>query len=132
MQHIGIYNKKPPEEQNPEKNFFKVLGVIGMFFLSVILFFSVYKLQHKYIKAHNALVDSREELKKLKNNELQTQNSINRLSSSDGIEYEVRDKYRVSKSNEHLIVVINNTPVEVTQTAPKTLFEKIKEWLYRH
>jgi cell division protein FtsB len=119
------YNTK-----NGEEVFFKVLKVISLIALCVILIFSVYKLYRKYTKAHRALTDSQLELAKLQENEREINQSIDRLSTPAGIEYEVRDKYRVTKENEKMILVIDNKPPAENKILQKNIFVKFKEWLY--
>lgn len=122
--------RKKQNTQNPEAAFFKVLKVTILVTVCIILTFSVYKLYRKYSRAHYALKDSQTELAKLHESEVKINQSIDRLSSSEGVEYEIRDNYRVTKQNEKMILVIDNKPTLENIVLQKNIFVKFKEWLY--
>lgn len=110
--------------------FFKVLKVAILFIVCVILIFSAYKLYRKYNHTRLALIDGKAELAKLHESERLINTSIERLSSVEGVEYEIRDKYRVTKQNEKMIIVIDNyIPPTITDNAG-SIFVKFKEWVY--
>lgn len=128
----------PPKKVHPntknsseEAVFFKVVWVIILGVVCIILIFSTYKISKKYIRTRSALHDSQVELHKLQNNESQIIQSIDRLSTDPGREYEVREKYRVVKQGEKLIVVIDDTLTQVPKEPTNGIFENFKEWLYR-
>ena len=131
MQQIthGDNRFKNQRNTDTEKNFFKIIGIILLCVLCIILMFSSYKLYRKYTKARHALTDTRLELSKFQDQEKKITESIDRLSHTEGLEYEIREKYRVVKPGEQLIVVIDNV---LQNTTPRTpgFFEKIKEYLY--
>lgn len=125
-------DRKKQNSQNSEEVFFGVLKVVALLVVCIILGFSVYKLYHKYTRAQRALTDSQAELAKLHTSEARVNQSIDRLSSPEGVEYEVRDKYRVTKESEKIILVIDNAAdIQKKDIAlEKNIFVKFKEWLY--
>jgi cell division protein FtsB len=131
-----MYNNSNNRNNTPSHHadhiFFKVVKVAILFIMCIVLIFSSYKLYRKYHRTRLALVDAETELAKLQDSEQSINKSIDRLSSTEGIEYEVRDKYRVTKQNEKMIVVIDNQvePTAIENTTSTSKFVKFKEWLY--
>lgn len=121
-------NKKDRNPQG-EDVFFRVVKTLLLMLLTLIFLFSTYRLYKKYNHSRRALVDTKIELEKLKKNEQNITDSIQRLSTPEGIEYEIRDRYRVVRPNEKLILIVD-TPNKTQDISQKSVFEKIKEYLY--
>ena len=128
MYHItGQPTKK---HSQPEDSFWVVIKTIVLGIFCIILSFSVYKMYKKYHKTRNALADSRTELAKIEHNKESIEYSINRLSTDEGREYEIRDRFRVTKPNEKIIVVVDNSADIPKPSINPSIFVKFKEWLY--
>ena len=75
----------------------------------------------KYIREYETLIQKKTPLEQ----------SIDKLSNPAGIEYEVRERYRVVKPGEELILVIDNKqPTETTETMGfwNNLLETVLFW----
>jgi cell division protein FtsB len=121
---------KHKQHTNPEDVFWSVLKTAILGIVCVILVFSVYKMYKKYHKTTKALADARSELTKLQHNKESVETAIQRLSTSEGREYEIRDRWRVTKSGEKMIVVIDNSADRPKYDISDGIFVKFKEWLY--
>lgn len=108
-----------------------VFTIIILIVFSCILLLSCIKLFKKYRYAVEIKNQYSRDYEKLVHKQSELQESINRLSSSAGIEYEVRERYRVVKPGEELILVIDNKqPAEPSETTGfwSNLLETVLFW----
>jgi cell division protein FtsB len=128
VDHTTHHYKKNTIES--EDVFWRVIRTVLLGMVCIILLFSVYKMYKKYHKTTTTLRDSYTELEKLQQNKISTEHAIERLSTDEGREYEIRDRFRVTKPDEKIIVVIDNSADIPKINIDQSLFVKFKEWLY--
>lgn len=81
-----------------------------------------------YRKAHNAralLAQTQESLAKMREREAYFSHEIEGLKSESGVEKEIRKKFRVAKSGEH-VIIITDAPAENTagSLSDRSIFQK--------
>ncbi len=90
--------------------------------------FSVYGAYNKDKEAVGLRDQESRELADLNQKQIQLNQEIANFSSARGIEAEIRNRYRVERPGENLVIVVDNaTPVP--PPAPPTLFDKIRAYL---
>ncbi len=95
-----------------------VFTILLLIVFCFVLLLSCIKLFKKYRHAVEVKNQYAREYEKLVHKQSELQESIDRLSSPSGIEYEVRERYRVVKPGEELILVIDNKqPILPTEQA---------------
>jgi cell division protein FtsB len=86
-----------------------------------------------YFKDHEAIELRDQEARQLVDlNEKQAQltNQIDSFSSERGIEAEVRNRYRVARPGENLVIVVDNSDsAQVPQQSKPTLWQKIRAYI---
>ncbi len=119
----------------------KILYSPTVLFILIILFVligrSVWNIYSKTDISSAKLEQSRNELLKIQQRKADLEARISRLSNDDGLEAEIRSKYRAVKSGEKVAVIVdeNNpttTPDKATSTVKveeSSFFEKLFGWL---
>ncbi len=121
--------------QNQSKNslnkiiYSKVMVLILLIFLALLSYsvFSLYKKRNEALtKAHAAQA----ELDRVKDKQSQIDSSLDKLSTPEGIEDAIRDKFQVVKDGEELIVVTdpNHNETSEKEEVKQTFWDKIKEF----
>ncbi len=108
-----------------------VVKILVLFLLCIILLLSCIKLFKKYHHAVQVKNEYEREQQTLIYKKAELEQSIERLSHPEGIEYEVRERYRVVKPGEELILVIDNKqPTESVETTGfwNNLLETVLFW----
>lgn len=125
--HYDLNYRKSVREKKPltGSGSVRFLVVIGLLILCILLIISVIGMYRKHAKVVRARDTYLAELRKLQEKEQQVTQSIERLSTDTGIEDEIRERYRVTKPGEKLILVIDNTPKPADTVEPKTFWGKI-------
>lgn len=77
-----------------------------------VLSVSVYKIYKKYNHAKTIRDDYRAELEQVKDHRADLQKNIDALSTERGKEEEIRDRYRVVKEGEQMILIVDNDKKE--------------------
>lgn len=103
--------------------------------LFIVVLFSlrgVYKVYQKETMSREYLERAQNELKKVHDREESLANSVQYLKTSQGIDAELRTKFRVVKEGEEVAVIVG-APTEATTTstqvaAPVGIWQKIKNW----
>lgn len=99
--------------------------VVLLFVLLIFLSKGVYGIYTKYSHAKNIYNLADERLKSTEARKRTLDSEIARLHSEDGIEAEIREKYRMAKNGEKLIVIVEKKASEVDQTeTPPGLWER--------
>lgn len=121
--------------QNQSKNslnkiLYSKITIIILFAFLVILSYSVFSL---YKKRNEALTKTRAaeaELNRVKEKQAQIDSSLDKLSTPEGIEDAIRDKFQVVKNGEELIVVTDPEQNKIIEeeNEKQTFWDKIKEF----
>lgn len=82
------------------------IGVLLIFFC--ITAFSVFKMFKKYTHAKTIRDDFQLELSETQKHQADLQKNIDALSTDRGKEAEIRDRYRVVKDGEQMILIVDN------------------------
>ena len=83
--------------------------------ICVILSISVFKIYKKYAHAKTIRDDYRLELEQVKSHRADLQKNIDALSTERGKEEEIRDRYRVVKQGEQMILIVNDDKNEIVK-----------------
>lgn len=117
------------ESRNHPKSFFhSTLWICILLFFCFIFILSTINIYKKYLHAkrikneyHKELVQSQEKVGQL-------EKTIDNLSTDRGKETEIRDRYRVVKEGEQMILIVDNAPLtdaSVGDTEPKNILDRI-------
>ena len=85
-----------------------MLGVLGM--IAILMALPAWGAYQKATDTHLARLTVAGELRALAHRERELQTEIDRLSTSKGIEEEIRSKYEVGRTGEQLILVVGEEP----------------------
>lgn len=88
--------------------------------------FSAFQKQHEAIELRDEAVREKTDLM-AKQNDLNQK--IQNLSTDEGMEAEVRERYRVVKPGEQLVIVVDNKDPNASPTTPPTFWQKVKEFV---
>jgi cell division protein FtsB len=101
--------------------------------ICTLLVISVVKISKKYMHAKSIRDDYQTELNQVESHEAELKKNINALSTDRGKETEIRDRYRVVKEGEQMILIVNNDKKEdqIPPEPPKPvgIFPRIGHWL---
>ena len=122
--------------QNQSKNslnkiiYSKVMVTVLLIFL-VLLSYSVFSLYKKRNEALTKARAAQTELSRAKAKQEQIDSSLDKLSTPEGIEDAIRDKFQVVKDGEELIVVTDpeQNKISKEENEKQTFWDKIKEFL---
>ncbi len=114
---------------NHKKSFEKIFysRFVLVFFIVALIFFvkSVYSIAKKDHVLNNDKKNDEATLSALVDHKNSLTNNLNKLSTNAGIEENIRDKYRVVKDGEGLVVIVDNDPkTDNTATASNALPQK--------
>ncbi len=122
MKHILI-TKKRSWFRSPVVSVVLVLCIIW----GVI---SVIKAYNKDDEAVNLRNQESRQLADLNEKQVQLTSQIANFSSERGIEAEIRNRYRVERPGENLVIVVDNSDPAQAQSQPKpTLWQKIRAYI---
>jgi cell division protein FtsB len=102
------------------------IAILVIFF--VITAFSIYKMYRKYDHAKTIRDDFQIELLQTKQHQAELQKNIDSLSTDRGKESEIRDRYRVVKDGEQMILIVDNQEspkLTPPPSKPLTFWQKI-------
>ncbi|MBX4210641.1 septum formation initiator family protein [Candidatus Parcubacteria bacterium] len=101
-----------------------VLVIIGLFFGQAT--WGIYKKKHdSELKADQAIA----ELKALKERQKELSLDVQKLNTDRGVEEEIRDKFSVTKPNEHMVVIVDNKNTALPPLPKQSFFQKIWSWI---
>jgi len=89
---------------------------------------SVFNAYKKQRTAVALLSQSRDDMNKLTAQQASLTNQIQSLSTDRGVEAEVRERYRVVKPGEQLVIVVNNSTPSVADPEP-TFWQKMRQFI---
>ncbi|MFA6295576.1 MAG: hypothetical protein WC666_04120 [Candidatus Paceibacterota bacterium] len=99
------------------KRFFSSFPVlIGVFVLSVVLVKATWNMLDKSSATYSKLSQVQTELDKLKMRERDLANQINYLSTEQGVEAELRTKFRAVKDGESVAVILESPKMSASST----------------
>jgi cell division protein FtsB len=122
MKHILI-TKKKSWFRSPIVSVILIICIIW----GVISVIKAYRKDDEAVDLRNQ--ESRQ-LADLHEKQAQLTNQINSFSSDRGIEAEIRNRYRVERPGENLVIVVDNsTSDQVSQSPKPTLWQKIRAYI---
>jgi cell division protein FtsB len=105
-----------------ESFFYTRFWIVILLIISILLGISVFKIYRKHAHARSIRNDYRDELVQVKQHEIDLQKNIDALSTERGKEEEIRDRYRVVKQGEQMILIIDNDKKEQVSAEEKQGF----------
>ena len=115
--------------KNKESGKWKKLGIFLVLFLIFgVLVNSVRKVYNKKTEAQKTLVRMEEEVKKLEDRQKFLGNSIQKLNTKEGIEFEMRKKLNVAQAGESVAIIVEETQSTSTSSAEISSWQKIKNF----
>lgn len=107
--------------------------IVVLLVICTLLIISVVKISRKYIHAKSVRDDYQSELTQVEAHKAELEKNISALSTDRGKETEIRDRYRVVKHGEQMILIVDNDKkapeTDVLPEKPQGLFRKIGYWL---
>jgi len=97
-----------------------VLAAIALFFLAR----AAWNIHGKAVESAARLESAQNDLGKLEESQKDLQSTVDRLSTSDGMETEVRDKYHAVLPGESVAVIVDAAPEGVNGTAAASSTEQ--------
>lgn len=104
--------------------------IVVLVLLCILLVTSVIKISKKYIHAKSIRDEYQAELTQATEHQADLQKNIDALSTDRGKEQEIRDRYRVVKQGEQMILIVDNdkkADAPIIETHPG-LFKSIGNW----
>lgn len=98
-----------------ESFFYTRFWIVVLLVICILLGISVVKIYLKYAHAKSIRNDYQEELTQIKQHETDLQKNIDALSTERGKEEEIRDRYRVVKQGEQMILIVNDDKNEIVK-----------------
>jgi cell division protein FtsB len=98
--------------------------IVVLAIICILLGISVVKIYLKYAHAKSIRNDYQEELTQVKQHETDLQKNIDALSTERGKEEEIRDRYRVVKQGEQMILIVNDDKKEIIKEEIENQKEK--------
>jgi cell division protein FtsB len=95
--------------------------IVVLLGICVMLTAAVIKMSRKYIHAKSIRDDYHKELVQNQGHEADLEKNINALSTDRGKEEEIRDRYRVVKQGEQMILIIDNDKQDEAQAEPEKI-----------
>ena len=95
--------------------------------LVVVVILSGLSVVRAYLKQHDALEMKNQyvkELQQVNDKQADLSHKIDTLSTERGLEAEVRERYRVVRPGEQLVIVVDNKPADAAGTSQKPSFLK--------
>lgn len=105
------------------------LVLLFLVFVAVFLGRATYRILAKERESAKNLARAQAELQELQDKKEGIEKDINRLSTPEGVEEELRSKYAIKKPGEELVVIVNDEPAPAKEEVKeKTWWEKIEEF----
>jgi cell division protein FtsB len=118
-----------------KESFFHSRFWIGfLIIICVICGFSTFRMYKKYVHAQQIKNDYSHELVQVQDHALTLKKNIDALSTDRGKETEIRDRYRVVKEGEQMILIVDNDEVHNVPIPVQTsngLFARVM-YFFRH
>lgn len=113
-----------------ENNTKKIFIFVILLVISLLLLNSVYKVYRKKVNAKQALVVMQQELQALKEREIFLKDSLNRLETREGMEFELRQKLNVALEGERVAIIVDENEEKDKSVEEKSLWQKIKSTFF--
>lgn len=108
------------------------IALFGLVIVMAILAKASYNIYSKQSVSEERLAQATEELSRLEDRRVLLENNLGLLSSAEGIEAELRTKYRAVKPGESVAVIVSSTdPVKVTAASLDAPVLKKKGFIYK-
>lgn len=105
-----------------------VAAFIFLLIISGLLFNSLYKVYQKKRGADELLVRMDQELSMLGERKRSLEVSLDRLSTEEGIKFEIKKKLNVAAPGENVAIIVESETASSTTSTPTSLWQKIKNF----
>ena len=109
-------------------NFKKILIFIALLILLTVLVNSVYGVYKKKKNADRALAQMQFDIKTLEERQEFLNDSVARLETKEGLEFEIKKKFNVALADEKVALIINEESTTTSKTATVSFWQKIKDF----
>lgn len=99
---------------------------VGLSLVFIILLNSVYRVYKKKVEAERALVQVKTELSELEERGALLEETLERLNTEEGIEFEIRRKLNVAGEGERVAIIVEQGGSTSTPEIKKSFWQKIK------
>ncbi len=99
-----------------------------LLFLVIFLSHSLYRVYMKRREARNTLVRMQEELALLETKSQSLKYEIESLSTSEGVNFELRKKLNVKSKDEQVVVIVDKEVGETDEKLDTSIWDKIKNF----
>jgi cell division protein FtsB len=106
----------------------KLAAFVALLFLFGVLLNSVRNIYQKKQAAGEALARMEEEKTKLEERDQFLKDSLNKLATTEGIKFEIRNKLNVAEVGESVAIIVNEEASSSTQTPSISTWQKIKNF----
>lgn len=109
-----------------KESFFHSRFWIGfLLIICILLGLSTFRMYKKYVHAQQIKNDYHKELLQVQNHATELKNNIDALSTDRGKETEIRDRYRVVKEGEQMILIVDN---DDEKKSPESVQVPVGRW----
>lgn len=118
------------EKRKLKRILYSKITLIILAIIVILLFRSVWGMYEKERNTRILRAKQTQELNELKGREEALRAEIERLSTEQGVEEEIRSKFDVGKDGEEVIVIIDDSKKDETEQkiTPKSFWQKLFSW----
>ena len=103
---------------------------VAVFILFIMIFFFAKATLDVYFKEKESaknLAEAQGEYTDLATRQATLQGDINRLSTDEGVDEEIRTRYNVAKPGENVLVIVSTSTATTTQEKPESWWDKFRK-----
>jgi len=115
--------------KNKNSNKWKKLGVfLVLFFILLVLLNSARKVYEKKKEAERALAQMKDSVVALEKRDQFLRDSIERMNTKEGIEFELRKKLNVAEAGESVAVIVEKEEKAPDENSSVSAWQKVKDF----
>jgi len=101
---------------------------VALLLVIVVLLNSVHRVYKKKNEVKEALTQMQAEKMELENRSEFLKDSLEKLKTTEGVEFEIRKKLNVAEVGESVAIIVEEEPIETTPTPQTSPWQKIKKF----
>ncbi len=106
----------------------RVAIFVALLLLFGVLSNSVYKVYQKKKEVEKALAQMQAEKLELENRNNFLEDSLEKLKTKEGVEFEIRKKLNVAEAGESVAIIVEEESIEVTPKLKISFWQKVKDF----
>ncbi len=118
--------KELQQKQKIKRRIYSVPALIILFIITVFTIRGTYLVVMKDRESSKYVNDLRAKMSSLLNRETQLKAEIARLGTSEGVDTLIKEKFSVSKPDEHVVVIVDEPSAQTSTSTPESnWFQKL-------